>query len=166
MRPQQAHGYVRRPDEGEAYWILGGLYSYKAVGTENNDAYALIEVEGRSGFATPFHLHDRETEGFYVVEGEVTFVIGERTTKGKAGTFAFVPAGMPHAFRFDSSEAKLLLLLAPSAGDAGHEGLFREMGEAAAVRIIPAPPTELPDLARMAEIAAKHGTKIVGPPPQ
>jgi hypothetical protein len=74
-----------------------------------------------------------------------------------------VPAGVPHAFRFDSPEAKLLLLLTP--GGAGHEGLFQEMGEPAGQHVVPPSLEAPPDFARLAEIAAKHGTKIVGPPP-
>jgi quercetin dioxygenase-like cupin family protein len=164
MSLEQLSGYIRGPEDGEAFWVVGGLYTYRAVGAENGDAYTLIEVRGRDGFGTPQHFHDRETEGFYVLEGEVTLVIGEKTIKGNAGTFAFAPVSTPHAFRFDSPEAKLLLLLAPSAGEAGHEGLFREMGEAATERIIPPPPGGPLDLARLAEVAAKHGTTLVGPP--
>jgi hypothetical protein len=92
----------------------------------------------------------------------VTLIIGEDSIKAVSGTFAFVPRGVPHGFRFDSPGAKLLLLLTPGA--AGHEGLFREIGEAAKHHAVPPPVSTAPDIARLAEIAAKHGTRIVGPP--
>lgn len=162
MSVPELRGYSRRPDEGEDVWVAGALYTFKALGSENGNAYTLVEIYGRGGLATPHHLHEREEEGFYVVDGEVTLNIGEDSIKAAPGTFAFVPRGVPHGFRFDSAEAKLLLLLTPGA--AGHEGLFREIGEPATRHAIPAPISTAPDVARLAEIAAKHGTTIVGPP--
>lgn len=143
--------------------MLGGLYTYKAVGADNGNAYTLIEVRGHNGLATPHHVHEREEEGFYVVDGEVTLILGDQTIQARAGSFAFAPRGAPHAFRFASETATLLLLLTPGA--AGHEDLFRELGVPAERHVIPPPPGGAPDFARLAEIAASHGTRIIGPPP-
>lgn len=153
----------RGADEGEALWLLGGLYTFKALGQDTGGAYTLVEVQGPGGFAAPLHLHEAEEEGFFVVRGEVSFVLGDDTVKASAGSFAFAPRGLAHAFRFESPDAVLLLLITP--GGAGHEELFREMGEPAAERAIPPPPESPPDPERLAEIAARHGTRIVGPPP-
>ena len=152
--------FWRRPGEGDAVWLLGGLYSYRARGRETGDAYSLFEMQGQ--VAAPRHFHEREEEGFYVVEGDVTFQIGEELIEGTPGTFAYVPRRVEHAFRIDSPEAKLLLLLTP--GDAGHESLFAEMGDAADEHVVPPPPSAPPDVELLAAIAARHGTTIVGPP--
>src|SRR5215203_1264214 len=117
--------FWRGPTEGDGIWLLGGLYTFKARGSDNGDAYSLFEVQGP--VATPRHLHEHEEEGFYVVEGKVTFLIGEQTIEATPGTYAFVPRGVEHAFKIESAEAKLLLLLTP--GNAGHEDQFTEMGE-------------------------------------
>jgi quercetin dioxygenase-like cupin family protein len=155
--------YWRHPDEGEAIWLLGGLYTFKSLGDENRNAYTVVEVLGSAGFAAPMHFHEREEEGFYVAEGQATLFIGEETISARSGSWAFVPRGVKHAFRLDSPETRLLLLITPGA--AGHEGLFREMGDPAESHAIPPPPQEPPDPQRLAEIAARHGTTIVGPPP-
>ncbi|HZJ51100.1 MAG TPA: cupin domain-containing protein [Actinomycetota bacterium] len=153
--------FWRRPDEGDGTWLLGGLYTFKARGDETANAYSLFEVQGL--VAAPRHLHEREEEGFYVVGGEVTLSIGDEMIQGTAGTFAFVPRGVEHAFTIESPEARLLLLLTP--GNAGHEELFTEMGEPAAPNTaVPPPPSGQPDVERLAAIAARHGTIIVGPP--
>lgn len=152
--------FWRRSGEGDAVWLLGGLYSYKARGRETGYAYSLFEVEGQ--VAAPRHLHDHEEEGFYVVQGDVTFQVGDELIEASAGTFAYAPHGVEHAFRIESPEAKLLLLLTP--GDAGHEALFVEMGESASSHVVPPAPTEPPDVELLAAIAARHGTMIVGPP--
>lgn len=156
-----ARALWRGPAEGEAVWLLGGLYRYRAVGDETADAYSLFEVSGPSGFASPIHVHGHETEGFYVVEGEVTLFIGDRELAGIPGSFALAPANLPHTFRLDSPDAKLLLLITP--GNAGHEALFHEMGQPTDGSMQPSP--AVPDFAVLAEIAARHGTTILGPPP-
>ena len=152
--------YWRRAGEGDAFWVIGGLYSCKARGRETDGAYSLFEVQGQ--IAAPRHLHEREEEGFYVVDGDVTLQIGEDLIEGTAGTFAFVPRGIEHAFRIQSPEARLLLLVTP--GNAGHEALFEEMGEPAENHVVPPPPSAPPDVELLAAIAARHGTTIVGPP--
>lgn len=164
-RPASAgvSGYARGPQEGEALWVTGGLYTYKAVGSENGGAYTLVEVHGRHGLATPRHLHEREDEGFYVVEGDITLIVGDESFRMAAGAFGFAPRGVAHAFRLDSAEARLLLLITPGA--AGHEDLFRGIGVPAASRVIPPTSDGPPDVAHLAEVAARHGTRVVGPPP-
>jgi len=152
--------FWRGPDEGDGIWLLGGLYTFKARGVETAGAYSLFEVRGQ--VAAPRHFHEREEEAFYVVDGEVTLALGDKTIEGTAGTFAFVPRGIEHAFTIESREARLLLFVTP--GNAGHEDLFTEMGELATAHVVPPPPSGPPDVERLAAIAARHGTSIVGPP--
>lgn len=161
MTMSELRAVARGPKEGEALWILGGLYTYRALPTETG-AYLLVEVEGPQGFAAPLHFHEREEEGFYVVSGTVRIVVGDRTIEASPGSFVLVPRGDRHAFVFASPDAKLLLLLSPGSE---HEQLFRAIGEPAGRREIPPPPSGPPDLERLAETAAKFDSKIVGPPP-
>ena len=154
--------YSLGPDDGEALWIWGALYTWKARGAQTSQAYSLCEVYGPSGFAAPLHLHEREGEGFYVVEGRVTLVLGDEQVQVSERSFGFAPPGVRHAFRFDS-EARLVLLITPGA--AGHEGLFAELGQPAPSPTLPPPPEAPPAPERTAAIAATHGTVILGPPP-
>jgi len=126
--------FWRRPDEGDAIWLLGGLYTFKARGDETANAFSLFEVQGL--VAAPRHLHEREEEAFYVVDGEVTLAIGNEEIEGTRGAFALVPRGVEHTFKMESPDAKLLLL---TPGNAGHEELFTEMGEPAGPRDPAAP---------------------------
>ncbi len=161
MSVPEVRSVRRGPTEGESVWLLGGLYRYRAVGDETADVYSLFEVRGPAGLASPVHVHDHEAEAFYVVDGQVTIFIGDEQIEGTPGSFALVPANVAHTFRLDSAEAKLLLLITP--GNAGHEGLFREMGQPADSLQPPTP--SMPDFAELGAIAARHGTTIVGPPP-
>jgi quercetin dioxygenase-like cupin family protein len=156
--------YWLEPQGGEAMWVLGGLYTWKALGAQTGREYSLCEVRGPAGFSAPLHLHERENEGFYIAAGEVTLFLGDGEARLSEGGFGFAPSGIPHTFRLDSAEARLLLFITPGA--AGHEGMFAEMGEPATANVLPTAPKGAPDFANLAAIAAKHGTKIVGPPPK
>jgi len=150
---------TRSADDGEAHWVIGGLYSYRALHAETG-AYFACEVQAPEGFAIPVHFHDDEEEGFYVAQGEVTILVDETERRLAVGGFALAPRGVRHAFRLESADARLLLLLSPGPK---HEALFREMGTPARERVVP-PESEPPDPAILTEIAAHHGTRIVGAP--
>lgn len=146
-------------EDGEAYWVLGGLYTYKAVADQVGGEYTAIEVKAGTGMAIPVHYHDNETEAFYVADGALTLLVGSEEVMARPGSFIFVPPGIEHAFRFESNGTMLLLF---TRGQ-GHEGLFRAIGEPAGKRIVPALPEEFPDPEEMARTAAGFGTRIVGP---
>ncbi|MDQ3973114.1 MAG: cupin domain-containing protein [Actinomycetota bacterium] len=148
------------PDDGEAYWILGGLYTYRALAEQVGGGYTAVEVRARDGMAIPVHHHDAETEAFYVADGAVTVLVGEQEVPAEQGAFVWVPPGVDHAFRFEADGRMLLLF----TGGVGHEGLFREIGEPAVSRTIPPPLEDAPDPEQMAALAARFGTRIVGPP--
>ncbi|MFP5332218.1 MAG: cupin domain-containing protein [Acidimicrobiia bacterium] len=158
--PAELAPYWVGHDQGEAYWILGGLYSYKALASQVGGDFTAIEVRAGGGMAIPVHYHDTETEAFYVADGAITLVVGDDEVHARSGSFVFVPPGVRHAFRFESQGIMLLLFTRGSS----HEGLFREIGEVAPQRVVPPPPDTFPDLEHMAGVAARFGTRIVGPP--
>ena len=66
-------GYHRARGEGKALWFLDTLMTVKADGDDTRDAFTLIEFEAPTAFGPPMHIHHREDEGFYVLEGQVLF---------------------------------------------------------------------------------------------
>jgi quercetin dioxygenase-like cupin family protein len=158
---KQTQPVLRRNDEGEALWLLDGLYTFKATNAETG-LYTIVEVKGPEGLAIPVHYHEREQEGFYVARGEVTIFLGDEERTLAAGGFAMAPQGARHSFRLETADATLLLLVSPGPA---HEAMFREMGVPALARTIPEPSATPPDTAGLANVAAAHGTQIVGPPP-
>ena len=75
--PRAETGYGVGGDEGRALWFLEGLVTWKAVGADTGGRYELVEQLGAAAYAAPLHIHEHETEGFYVVSGELTMVVGE-----------------------------------------------------------------------------------------
>jgi quercetin dioxygenase-like cupin family protein len=155
--------FAHVPGEGEALWWFGMLATVKATAEQTGGQYSLVEILAPEGYPSVLHVHHREDEGFYILEGELTFYVGEQTMKARPGSFLFGPKDIPHAFSVDSGPARLLFVLSP----AGMEGLIREMGEPARSLSIPPQPEE-PDEAemeRLMAIATRYGAEILGPPP-
>ena len=154
--------FSARPGQAETLDIWGSIYRFKALGEQTERAYTLVEVHGRSGFETPLHSHANEEEGFYILDGDVTLALGDESVNASPGTFAFVPRGTAHGFRF-RRDARMLLLLSPGA--AGHEGMFREVGAPARSDAVPSEPSLPSDPEGVADIAQRHGTAVLGPLP-
>ena len=76
------------PDEGEAIWFLRNHMSVKATAESTHGAFGLVESRVAAGFSPPLHVHHREDESFYVLEGELTMQCGDRTFRAAAGSFA------------------------------------------------------------------------------
>jgi len=158
--------FAHEPGEGEAWWWFGGLATIKATGEQTDGRYSLVEIlvpefPKEEGL---LHVHHFEDEGFYILEGEMTFYVGEQTIKARPGSFLFGPKDVPHAFTVDSGPARLLFILSP----AGMEGAIREMGEPARSLSIPPQPEEPPDeaeMGRLLAIAERYGGEMLGPPP-
>ena len=152
------------PGEGEAWWWFGGLATIKATSEQTDGRYSLVEILVPEGEGV-LHVHHFEDEGFYILEGEMTFYVGEQTIKAQPGSFLFGPKDVPHAFTVDRGPARLLFIFTP----AGLEGGIREMGEPARSLSIPPQPEAPPDdaeMERLAAIAARYGAEILGPPPK
>ncbi len=151
---------VAGPGEGEALWFLGILATVKSSAETTGGAVAVIEHQAPRGAGSPLHVHSREDEWFYVLEGELTFWVGGEVSVAPAGTFVFGPKGIPHTFIVSSEESRFLLVTEP----AGFERFMRAVGEPAARLEIPPPATEPPDVAALTAAAARYGIEITGPP--
>ena len=151
---------VAGPGEGEALWFLGTLATVKSTAESTGGVVAVIEHLAPQGAGSPLHVHSREDEWFYVFEGELTFWVGGETNVAPAGAFVFGPKGIPHTFMVSSERARFLLVTEP----AGFEGFMRAAAEPAQRLEIPPAPTEPPDMAALAALAAEYGLEILGPP--
>ncbi|MFC4126394.1 cupin domain-containing protein [Nocardia rhizosphaerae] len=103
----------------------GIVYRYLATGSETNGKYALFEATLRPGEGAPFHVHSREEEGFFVLDGEVAFYTESGRVPAVAGTFVNASTGVVRGFRNETErDARMLILEAPS----GLEKMFLEDG--------------------------------------
>lgn len=84
---------LRKPNEGRTIAVVGDVYRFLATGEETAQRYAMSEAIVPPGGGPPQHVHSREEESFYILEGEITFQVGDEQIVAVAGTFANMPAG-------------------------------------------------------------------------
>jgi quercetin dioxygenase-like cupin family protein len=132
------------------------------VGEDTNGKYALWEAVVPPGGGPPPHTHSREEEGFYVLEGEITFLVGDKPLVARAGTFANMPVGTPHSFKNETDQpARMLISVAP----AGLEQMFFEVGRPVPEGGQTAPPPTKEEIEKLLAVAPRYGIEIMLPHP-
>jgi quercetin dioxygenase-like cupin family protein len=147
---------VRR-DEGEARWWFGSLAVIKATAADTGGQMTIVEVTEPPRAEAPLHVHHREDEAFWVLDGDVMFEVGDSTIEAHAGDYAFGPRDIPHRYRVGDAGCRMLFICMP----AGFEDLVIAMSEPAASRTLPPPPEGEPDWERIAAIAKAHGAELL-----
>jgi quercetin dioxygenase-like cupin family protein len=138
----------------DLFYFLGTPTSLRATAATTNGAFGLVEGQLPPGFESPYHVHTNEDEAFYVVEGEMAFIVDGKWMVAGPGTYAFGPRNLPHGFKVvGETPARLLLLCSPG----GFEGFVNELRQPE-----PAPP----DMGVLAATAARYGIEILGPLPE
>lgn len=98
------------------------------IGAEDTGGtFALVELTQRPGNEPPYHIHEREDETFYLLEGRASVMVDGQIFELEAGQTIFLPRGLPHTFRIRSEIAKTLVFLTPG----GFENYFKALGSPA-----------------------------------
>lgn len=82
-------------DEGEARWWFGSLAVIKATAADTGGQMTIVEITEAPGTEAPLHVHHREDEGFWILEGDVTFEVGDTTIEAHTGDYVFGPRDIP-----------------------------------------------------------------------
>ncbi len=152
-------GYALSNGDGHRSWFLDTTMVVKADGQATSGAFTFLECAAPEGFAPPRHVHHRDDECFYVLEGEISVYCGDESWVVNQGGFVFLPRAVPHAFIVTKGPAKLLTITSPS----GFEQFVDELGRPTDHDGLPVPAA--PDVATVTEVSNRHGYEIVGPPP-
>jgi quercetin dioxygenase-like cupin family protein len=153
--PPQTH--VQLDGSGEARWFAGMLAIIKSRADQTGGLLSTLEIIAPPGAAAPLHTHHAEDEGFLILEGEVTFQVGQETIEAKAGDWLFGPRDVPHAFTVGPDGARMFWTLTPG----GFDRFVVDASEPA--QALTPPPSFVPDeayVARLAEIAARHSITL------
>ena len=141
----------------DAFWWQGSLMKIKARAEDTGGALGLVDGSFYRGFGPPLHVHTREDEALYVLEGRIRFRQGDDEFVAGPGTWVWGPRGVPHAFKVESESARALVLVSPG----GFERMFEEGGVRAGESVVP-PEQEYDPEAAIA-ISKKFGFEVVGP---
>ncbi len=158
--PSAGGGYGLGPGQGEALWFNRGLGLLKATADLTAGHFTVLELLAPNGFASPLHIHHDEDEFFVVLSGDVRVRHGDAVIEAVSGSVVYGPRDVAHAFRVDSTEARLLLFFGP----AGVEGFFRDGGKPAGFVGLPPADEQFLDKDVLKEIGARYNQEFVGPP--
>ena len=111
--------YVFGPGEGERHQARGSVMHFKATSQTTSGRFSLMERSlPAGGRMPPPHVHSGMEEAYFVLEGEVTFVLDGADQTFGPGTSVLVPAGTGHTFGNLSAHPSRLLVLHSPALDA------------------------------------------------
>jgi quercetin dioxygenase-like cupin family protein len=148
----------RTPAEGR--WIAqsGDLNRFLAVSENTGGAYAQWEAIVPPGGGPRLHVHSREDETFFVLQGEVQFLIDGVHQAAPAGSYVSLPAGTAHRFRNESASiARVLITVTPG----GLEGLFFEAGLEIEPGAEVAPPPAADEKEKIRVAALRYGIALL-----
>jgi quercetin dioxygenase-like cupin family protein len=141
----------------DVFWWQGALMRIKARAEDTGGALGLVEASFNAGFGPPLHIHRREDEGIYVLEGEIRLRQGADEFVAGPGSLVWGPRGVPHTFKVESERARALVIVTPG----GFERMFEEGGVPASESA--EPPTQAYDPEAAAAISTRFGFEVVGP---
>jgi quercetin dioxygenase-like cupin family protein len=154
MSEVRGAAFILRPDEGRSIDLGGFRMSVKATGDDTDGAFSLLEAQEPAGFGPPLHIHRAAAEAFYVLEGEYIIFLDGQEASCPAGSFIFIPAGIPHGFRVGGVASRKLNLYTPAA----MVGYFDELADLGRTGDV--------DPEVLAQIAERHSMDVIGPVPE
>ncbi len=152
-------GFLVGPGGGDSVWSIGGRFTRKTGGDDSAERLSILEAVVTRTAEPRRHIHHREDEAFYVLDGQLTFHVGEAVLTAVAGSLAFAPMGIPHTFTVDTEPSRILVITSP----AGFERFVFELGVPATSDEMPVG-LSLPGPEVIGPVAERHGIEIVGPP--
>jgi quercetin dioxygenase-like cupin family protein len=155
MSPELLREFVfscgRKPRSYPTCNTFGDLNTPIITGRETAGGLVIFESIIQPNGGPPRHVHHREDEAFYVVEGKFLYECGDKRAEGGPGTYVFLPRDIPHCFQNIGDRAgKMVVICQP----AGLESFFEE------ISAIKGPP----DPAKVVPIGQKWGLELLGPP--
>ena len=146
-----------------AYWLLADLATVHVTGEDTEGRFSLVEFLMPPGDMTPLHVHRRDSQTTYVLDGEVTFYLGGESRVCGPGECIHQPAGVPQTEQVTSpGPARVLDINSP----AGFDRFGAAAGRPAEGLTLPPPPAAPADFERLAALADEHGIHLLGPPGQ
>ena len=140
-------------------WWKSGRITVKAGGAEAGNAFSQIEVDDPRDTGPPLHVHHNEDETFFVLDGDITFQVGDQRIDVTAGDFLFAPRDVPHTYVVRSERARMLVTASPG----GVEQAFVSLGVPVTGSEPPTDPV-MPPMDELVSLFAGYGCEILGPP--
>lgn len=148
-------------DRPRTYNVLNILMKFHAFPSETLDKFCFVECLVPVGAGAPPNHHAGETESFYVIEGQIGFMVDGQEFLAGPGDHVAIPDGAVHAFQaVGDKPARLLIINAPGHM---HDSFFTEIGQPLPEGQTELPEPSEPDIPSVLSIAEKVGMTFVAP---
>jgi quercetin dioxygenase-like cupin family protein len=149
---------IVEPNRGKHMAVPGQINTIVVSKEDTGGTYSIIESKVFPGAAGPVpHIQTREHEGFYLVQGQLTFTVDKERIEAKQGTFINVPPNILHTFKNETDEiAKLITILSPP----GMEQFFVDIGMEVTDNNVKPPPYTKEQIEKIPSLVAKYGMEI------
>jgi quercetin dioxygenase-like cupin family protein len=144
-------------NQGDARWWFGTLAVIKTTAAQTGGQVTIIDVTNPPGFEAPLHVHHRDDEGFWILEGSATLKVGDTTIEASTGDYVFAPRDLPHRYTVGDAGCRMLFIMVPG----GMEDIVRATSQPAARLTLPPPPDKEPDIDAIKAISEKHGYELL-----
>jgi mannose-6-phosphate isomerase-like protein (cupin superfamily) len=108
-------------------WYMGNVMTFLVNSEQTDGAFSMTEYLSKPGNEPPAHVHGREDEVLYVLEGRIDAYIGKEVFSAGQNEGAYLPKFVPHTFRILTPRLRMLIWMSPG----GLEGYFHDMSEPA-----------------------------------
>jgi mannose-6-phosphate isomerase-like protein (cupin superfamily) len=159
--PAKSDGYVRATDEGQKFWFLNTLAITKVGSQDTRGRLSIVDHQVPAGFAPPPHVHEESDEVLLVMEGEFEGFCGDQSWHAGPGSLVFLPQGLPHGFTVsDAGPGRIIVVESPGGFDRFVAAVSEPVGGTQLSETTP------PDPARITQLAAANGIRILPPAEQ
>jgi mannose-6-phosphate isomerase-like protein (cupin superfamily) len=158
--------FTRAVNVDSTFAYMGSLMTFLAKGSETSGRFALMEYHTKPGNEPPPHIHEREHELYFVLEGTMRFYCEDKTLEIGVGDVVFLPQGKAHAFTCTSNVVRTLILVQATGKDAvALDSYFLAMGEPAGSMVLPdsAVTYAVDDPQHAIQVGASTGIRILSP---
>jgi quercetin dioxygenase-like cupin family protein len=143
--------------------VVGDRYTLVVTGEETSGAFAMMDFHVPVNHGPPPHVHSREEETFYVLEGEFEFTVAGQKQRLVKGQSLVAPRHVPHTFRNAGPDmGRMIVIITP----AGLEKFFIEIGVPLPSDASPPIEATAADIKRLQEAAPRYGLTLLPPPAQ
>jgi len=150
--PSPRGAFALLPGEGRRIDLRDFEMVVKADAATTGGVVSVLEATEPPGFGPPVHVHTDAAEAFYVLEGEYVMSLDGEEVRCPAGSFVFIPRGVPHGFRVGDAPSRKLNFYFPASMIGYFDDLASALGR-----------TDVTE-DELASIAEAHSMEIVGPP--
>ena len=136
------------------FWISGDYWKIVASSEDTENKYAMMDVTILPKNGVKPHIHTREDEALYIIEGQFDLQYGDQTISATNGFHLFMKRGIFHSFKnVGNNEGKLLIIFIPG----GCEKLYEELGIPVTDIKAFSKPYTFPNFVKVFQLLRKYG---------